>query len=320
MFVTGPPQAAGRAVGVPHLTWARHLSFGARGRQIATDQGFRRAMLRYLADMLEPFGIAYLEECFESGNQNCYAYLAEQLLGCLPEPGSPQRCGPGLVVIAHATADCEPGRSLSGYLTTLLPEEPLCFAISDQRDLAPFSALEVVRGFMSAGWPTGALVLVLDQSTLPYTGRTERAYPPADHAVGLMFGADPAAASRPLAAIRQRSGIVPGQLAAALAELLADLPPPELPPDQVSVIAGTGLLARCEPEQLARLAAAGQVRAARAGAPCVGPWTLLAGAGASGTGRVLVIEYDPELAAAGLVAFDPAVRADQVTPAVEVSA
>lgn len=327
---------------MPCLAWTQHLSFGARSELLPYDQAIRRAILRYLEDMLRPFGVPYRPDCFDSGNQNCYSYLAEQLLACLPAACTQERdgrAGPGLLVIAHATADCQPGRSLSGYLTTLLPGEPLCFAISDQGELAPFSALEAMRGFMTGGWPSTALVLVLDQSTLPYAARPEPDGPPADHAVGLLFTSAPASApvgaSRPLVAVRQRSGIRAGQLRATLAEMVGDLPPLCPPTGHLTLLAGAGLLATCEPESLARLVPAPpsglRLRPVPAGPPCVGPWASLASLTGDLTGpaddlagladdRVLVIEYDQALAAVGLAAFDPVGQPCTVTPALEVIA
>jgi hypothetical protein len=343
MFVTGPPASAAPPESrplMPYLTWTRHRSFGPQSERRPYDQAFRQAMLRYLEDMLRPFGVPYRPDCFDSGNQNCYSYLAEQLIACLPAASTREQdaqAGPGLVVIAHATADCEPGRSLSGYLTTLLPAEPLCFAISDQGELAPFSALELMRSFIVSGWPRTALVLVLDQSTLPYAARPEPDGPPADHAIGLLFASAPArapasapvGASRPLVAVRQRSGVAAGQLAETLAEMVGDLPSLGLPAGQVTLLAGAGLLAACEPESLARLVPAPpsglRIRPVPAGPPCVGPWASLAsltGPGDDLAGladdRMLVIEYDQALAAVAVAVFDAADQPSGVTPALEV--
>ena len=318
MLVTAPPGTGYRAsLARPGLIWARHLAMGPRDRRVAYDHGHRRVTLRYLADMLRPYGVPYSETYFESGNQNSFAFLAERLLGHLAgqEP-------PDVIVVAHSAPDCEPGRSLSGHLTTLLPNEPLCFAVSDQEGLSPFSALNAIRGLAAPGWRR-ALMLVLDQSTLPYAPQLEPAgrTAPADHVVGLLFSADAAVPGWSLSALRQRQQVPPEAVHSTLAEIAAELPPGPgpagpSPADPVTVLAGPGISAACLPPRLwgAEASDAGELLTAPpSGPPCVAAWAALARVfGSAQAGRVIVTQYDPALSGLGVAVLDPvppAVRA-----------
>jgi hypothetical protein len=294
---------AGPVSAPPRLARAEYLSFGAEGRTVLRDQVVRDAIFGYLADMLRPHGVPFDEACFLAGNQNSYAFLAGQCLTAMREEAEPD-----LIVLAHATADCESSRSLSGYLTTLFRGEPLCFAISDQGELSPFTALHVLRGFGTSGTSRRALVLVLDQSTLPYVRVPDPGAGGTDHVLGLLFVTGPGPAGRPLAAVWHRPQVTPDKLGQALAEVAAALPAADPQASEVTVVAGEHIAAA----DLAPLLRAVRLRAGvhwlhrtPPGPACVAPWAAVAGLPDSTTGRVLVIGYDRSLAALSVALFDP---------------
>lgn len=288
----------------PRLARARHLSFGAHGRTVLPGQVVRDTILGYLADMLRPHGVPFDEARFLAGNQNSYAFLAGQCLTAMREETEPD-----LIVLAHATADCEPSRSLTGYLTTLFAREPLCFAISDQGELSPFTALQVIRGYGTSGTTRRALVLVLDQSTLPYA-RVPDPGGGTDDVLGLLFVTGPGPAGRPLVAVWHRPGVTPDKLGQALAEIAAALPVPDPGAGEVTVVAG---------EHIATADLAPMLREARLhrtprGPACVAPWAAMAGLPDAATGRVLVVGYDRSLAALSVALFDPATSGSAACP------
>jgi hypothetical protein len=288
-------------VSAPRLEWARHLVVGSEGRSVIRDEDFRRMMVRYLADVLSPYDVPFSFAHFESGNQNCYALLAQRFLAALPAP-----CAPDLVVIAHATADCEPGRSLSGYVTTLLPVPPLCFAVSDQDELSPFSSLNAMRALTATGWQR-ALVLIMDQSTLPYVTRPAPTLGAdlADHAVGLLFSMDSRRPGRKLAALWQRRGVPPRGIRQALAEAAATLPAFSRTAP-VTVLVGCHICADDLPPRLWGPGADGGPLVPAPQAPsCVAAWAGLAGLPTRAQpGRVIVTEYAPRLGGLGVAVFD----------------
>jgi hypothetical protein len=317
MFATVPPGTGPQAPAAePVLAWTRHLTMGPRGPRDAHDPVRRREIQRYLADMLAPHGVPYSATTFESGNHNSYALLMEQLLGELALADAEP---PDLVVAAHATPDCDPGFSLSGHLNTLL-RDSFCFAVSDQGELSPFSALHAIRGLAASGWPVAgwrsALLLAMDQSTLPYApqseaaGRTARA----DHVVGLLFrtrstASGPVPAGRPLIALRQRQAVPPGGVRRALAAIAASLPPGPAQAAPVTVLAGPGISGADLPARLWDAQAgeaSGPLVMTPPGAPCVAVWGELSRLPASAAaGRVIVAEYDRALGGLGVAVLDP---------------
>jgi hypothetical protein len=280
---------------------------------VLRDQAVRDTIFGYLADMLRPHGVPFEAARFLAGNQNSYAFLASQCLTAMREETEPD-----LVVLAHATADCESSRSLSGYLSTLFRGEPLCFAISDQGELSPFTALQVLGGFGTTS--RRALVMVLDQSTLAYARSTDPGASPADaspagdaptdHVLGLLF------VTGPLAAVWHRPELTPDMLTPALAEIADALPDPaagEVASGMTVVAAEHLPTAALAP--LLREAGGGRRRLCRTppGPGCVTPWAGLAGladsaedrADDSAADRVLVVGYDRSLARLSVALFDP---------------
>jgi hypothetical protein len=291
MFASAPPRSTSVAgAPAPSLLTINHLTLGPADGRHVTEYPPRPAAMRYLADMVTPYGGPYSEQHFLDGNHNSYAYLGERLLaeaGLCPE----------LLLVAHSTADCEPGRSLSGHLSTMCPGDPLVFAVSDQGDLGPFSALRILRQYVAAGWRRDALLLILDQSTLPYPGARPAGHERTDHAIGLAFGpgADGGAA---LTSVAQRFDVSPAAVTGALAEIADGLPETAAP---VTVIATDAVLRHAElPPALA-----GQLRVAQGGPRCVPPWATLATLVADGvTGRIVLVEYDESLAGLAVAVFD----------------
>ena len=292
----------------PRLVRAEHLTFGAGGPAVPRDQAVRRAVSGYLADMLRPHGMAFDEARLLAGNQNSYAYLASQCLA--------RMCGrdePDLVVLAHAAADCEPNRSLGAYLSTLFRGEPLCFGVCDQGDLSPFTALSLLRGLGTSGGYQRALVLVLDQSTRPHPplsgtpGTTGSVQP--DHVVGLLFDTGPALAGRSLAGVWQRSGVTPGTLRQALAEVAAGMPATEPSAGTVTVVAGEHIDAPDLEPLLGDSGrwplAGGRLCRTPPGPACVAPWAVLAGWPGGAAHSLLVVGYDRPQAALSVALFDP---------------
>jgi hypothetical protein len=276
----------------PSLLTINHLTLGPADGPHVTEYPPRPAALRYLADMVTPYGVPYSQQLFLDGNHNSYAYLGERLLA---EAG----ITPELLLVAHAAADCEPGRSLSGHLSTVCPGDPLVFAVSDQGDLSPFAALRILRQYVAAGWRRDALLLILDQSTLPYPGCRPPGHERTDHAIGLTFGPSSGdTAGMALRTVAQRFDVSPADLTGALADIVAGLPATDGP---VTVIANPAVFGQSElPPALA-----GQLRVAESGPRCVPPWATLATLVAEGvTGRIVLVEYDESLTGLAVAVFD----------------
>jgi hypothetical protein len=306
MQATLSPGRAGTAIAAPRLAWGRHLTFTAPGRPASCAQS-RRLLVEYMGDMLAPHGIPLDAQRLTSGNENSYEFLAGQFVRALPAG-----LAPDLIVLAHGTGDCEPSASVAGHLATLLPGEQLCFAVSDQGELAPFSALHLVRGLTGLGAHQRALVLVLDQSTLGYGPRREHpdGAGPADTAIGMLLTTEAGAAGRPLALAAHRPDVAPGQLAGALASLAASLPA-DPAGSAVTVLAGPHVAAADLPPAWGARPARRLLRTVPA-PPCVAPWAALTALPVStARDRIIVIEYDQALTALGVAVFGPVTTAPE---------
>ena len=282
--------------------------FGAEGRTVLRDQAVKDTIFGYLADMLRPHGVPFDEARFLAGHQNSYAFLASQCLAAMRTEAEPD-----LVVLAHATADCESSRSLSGYLSTLFRGEPLCFAISDQGDLSPFTALQVLRGYGATS--RRALVMILDQSTLAYA-RAPDPGPGAsetDHVLGCSSSPGP---------VRLDGRWPPyGTGRRSRRTTLARPSPRSRRPSRPRRRSRGRARSRWSPGSTSRprswlrcygkpgKAGGGPCRTPP-GPGCVAPWAGgggggLGGLGDSTAGRVLVIGYDQSLALLSAALFDP---------------
>jgi hypothetical protein len=300
----------------------------------------------YVADLLRPYGLDLEPGGIERGGQS-YGEMAEALIASAVPPGEEV----DLLVLAYGIPDITPGRATATYLSEVCPGNPLAFAISDQGAAAAFTGLRLIRDYAATGGLRRALLVVVEQSELPYdtaaltTAALAPASPsaiPATHSgVALLFGdlsdaavhSDlPAAAdSADLAELSDRTArlgavsvhpesSIPG-LADELAALCAESAGASgtTKTTGTTAILGTDLAAR-----VSELAGVDQVQGVPAGRPYTGVWWELAGAlsEADAPGRRLVLaDYDSELHYLCFAAIDVdgAVDVDAAAVAVAVS-
>ena len=231
--------------------------------------------------------------------------------GDVPEEWLELRTDPGATFDREITVNADAISPMVTWGTTpgmVVPvTEAVPTPISDQDELSPFSSLNAIRAMAAAGWQR-ALVLVMDQSTLPYVTRPVPTLgaDPADHAVGLVFSMDSRRPGRPLAALWQRRDVPPSGIRQAVAEAAATLPAVSRA-TPVTVLAGCHIGADDLPPQLWGPGSdGGPLVPAPTGASCVAAWAGLAGLPASAqSGRVIVTEYAPALGGLGVAVFDP---------------
>lgn len=123
------------------------------------------AITRYFADLTASFGMA-LDEPERVGpwraDGTTYAEMAAAMLTELGEPDV------DLVILATAAPDLDPWRSAATYANHALCERPLLFAVTEQGPAATYTALRLAGDLASRHGLTNALVLAMDQATLPY--------------------------------------------------------------------------------------------------------------------------------------------------------
>ncbi|MCI3222561.1 hypothetical protein [Streptomyces sp. NP-1717] len=193
-----------------------------------------------------------------------------------------------LVITVDASPDCRHQSFPSCLLADLMPGDPMLLGVSEQGVAGPFTALRIAYDRLADGSSRRALVLVMEQSTLPPDDRAVR--PARDVAVALLLGPDGAIPlERPVVT-------VDGRRTAGGPEPAEDGPDGPYAPygpyasRADGVIAGAGLTRPLPDAVLAR---------AEPGHPCAGVWLALAGlleeADGPAGGRVLLADRDPVL-------------------------
>ncbi|MBU2665896.1 hypothetical protein KOI35_20505 [Actinoplanes bogorensis] len=176
----------------------------------------------YLSDMTALYGRRFDRDRHAASARVSYTEMADRLVAELDVTGPVD-----LVVLAHATSDADPRRVTACYLNELLPGDPLAFAVSDQGPIAPFTALRLLGSYAGDFPGCRALLLIMEQTTMPYEIIGAR-YPVPAHDIGVAMLLEPAGTDG--IAVEQYPDVAdPG-------ERLHDLVPPD-----AALITGPGL-------------------------------------------------------------------------------
>jgi hypothetical protein len=245
-----------------------------------SDPAHRADLDRYTADLLRPYGLAAPGDNGPAGQS--YGEMGEALLRESVPDGEPV----DLLVLAWSVPDVRPGRSTATYLSLVCPGNPMSFAICDQGPAAAFTALRLAAGYLDRGDAGRAVVLVLEQSTLPYRPVAPVPLPDRHAAVAIHCGQSGVAR---LDAVRVHADVASEAAGALLRKELAELP------GHPTVVLG-GLAA---PDGY-------RVRGAAPGQPDTGVWWTLADALAGDPSATTVVaSYDPALRYLCLVRVGP---------------
>ena len=177
----------------PRLRRCVRLDFGDEepsGADLSGGEGDRAAARTlYHRDLLRPHG---LEPCLDTAALKTpgpsYGEMGRALLEAAVPPHEPV----DLLVLAYAVPDLEPGRATATYLSHLCPGRPMAFAISDQGTAAAFTGLKLIGGYARTGDARRAVLLVLEQPTLPYDPGVPVTLPAAATGVALVLDANDA--------------------------------------------------------------------------------------------------------------------------------
>jgi hypothetical protein len=268
------------AASIPvRLAGSVRLSFGR------TDYVADANALAHHHDLAANFGVVFDPELLEKGNRNSFTAMCLQTLAALGElAGSLD-----LIVLAHAVPDIDTTGFAAAALSYRVPGEPPAFAVGDQGVATSFTALRIAAEYLRNGAAQRVLVMLLDQSTVPYRSlMPAQQVPGADTAVGLVLAADPSAGEG--LAIRQFTDVDPAEVRAILARALSELTSIGA---ATTVIAGSGIdVARDLPDLDAR------VVEVPPGEPTTGLWGGLQPQSpppGAPPPRVLAIDYDRTL-------------------------
>ncbi|MCM4081427.1 hypothetical protein [Paractinoplanes hotanensis] len=217
----------------------------------------------YLSDMTALYDRRFRRDRHAASSRVPFTEMADQLVRDLETPGPVD-----LVVLAHATPDADPRRVTACYLNEQLPGDPLAFAVSDQGPVAPFTALRLL-GTYSGDFPgCRALLLVMEQTTIPYDVTGAR-YPLPLHDIGVAMVLEPAGSDG--IAVHQCPDVAPEATGALLRELV---------PAEIPLITGPGLAGGAPATTVRDLGAAGV-------------WAEYAHRRAGVSGPVAVADRDP---------------------------
>ncbi|GAA2365703.1 2-hydroxy-acid oxidase [Dactylosporangium salmoneum] len=222
----------------------------------SADAAHTALLTKYLTDMLAPYGLV-LGPHPEAGQS--YGEMAVPLL-----PDEPVDA----LILAYDIPDIAPGRATATYLSHACPGTPMAFAVTDQGRAGAHTALRLLHDYARSGTYPRALLLVAEQSGLPYDPGVPVEVPAAHCAVAVHLGPSTLEAAVPR--------IVPGVELADVEGLLGDLTP-------ATVILG-GSLAHVDVK-------ADSVLLADPAQPMTGVWEALA----SVDGPVVLVDYDPAL-------------------------
>jgi len=240
-----------------------HRKFDGGDRRI--DDEFSQ---RHFADLTKGYGVAVRPEVLVAGTT--FTAMAQDLVAELD-------LGDDLVdlaMVAHSTPDLDCRLSAATYLSEELTNGPLVFALSDSGTCAPFTALELAGDYARRHGYHRALVLVLDQSTLPY--EIDGTAPAGNAGVAILLEDNGSLSVGH--EIGVRSADLPGAVDAALGSLLG-------PDSAATVVVGAGI----DPELVRH---SGPVLVAEPGYPCTAAWSLLAAHGVDAD-PVVLIDHDP---------------------------
>jgi hypothetical protein len=235
---------------------------GARARRFplaagqAADPGHARRLAVYLGDALAAYGLS-LDGGMPDGHS--YGEMAAALLPAEPVDA---------LVLAYDIPDIDPGRATATYLSHLCPGGPMAFAVSDQGRAGAHTALRLLRDYARSGTYERALLIVAEQTSLPYDPGVPVEVPAAHCAVAVHLGPSTLPAAEPR--------ILPGVALPDVAQALGDL-------GGATVVLG-GHLAELDVK-------ADTVVLADPAQPMTGVWEVLAAL----EGPVVLADYDPAL-------------------------
>ncbi len=178
----------------------------------------------YLSDMTALYGRRFRRDRHAAGGRISFTEMADRLVRGLEVAGPVD-----LIVLAHATPDADPRRVTVCYLNEQLPGDPLAFAVSDQGPVAPFTAMRLLQTYSGDFPGCRALLLVLEQTTLPYEVTGAR-YPVPAHDVGVAMLLEPAGTDGVV--VHQQPDVAPEAAGALLRELV---------PTEAVLVTGPGL-------------------------------------------------------------------------------
>ncbi|MFJ6215758.1 hypothetical protein ACIQGZ_20865 [Streptomyces sp. NPDC092296] len=244
-----------------------HRAFGPGESRI--DDEFST---RHFTDIAGAYGRDYRPDLAPGGTGNTFATMSRELVEAL----GPDAAEIQVAVVGHVTPDLDCRSAATTYLSDAWPAGPLAFGVSEQGCCTPLTALRLAQAYAARHGLERALVLLLDQATLPYeTGRRLAG----DAGIALLLNrTGTLAVPEP----RVLPGVAAERVRDTLAEQLADIGP-------TTLLVGPGI----DPDR--DLPAGSAAHRSATGFPAVGLWADLAASAELPLRRpAALIDRDPD--------------------------
>jgi hypothetical protein len=178
---SGEQPAPGAPIGAPGATLERVIPFHFTAADGSRQPEQRESYLDLMRTLYGEFDdLSWLD----GGIQVSYHDMADAVFRGL----GPALDGVDLVVTVQASPDFRLQSFPGCRLTDLLPGDPFMFGVSEQGVAGPFLALRIAVDRLARGLSRRALVLVMEQSSLPPDAAAIR--PAHDVAVAIVLGPD----------------------------------------------------------------------------------------------------------------------------------
>jgi hypothetical protein len=257
-----------------------------------SDSGHRAKTAAYMAGLARTGGRTIsadlLDEPPVADLGHSYGEMAQALIESAVHADEPV----DLLILAFSVHDMRPGRQTAAYLSHVTPGAPMAFAVCDQGSAAAFSGLRIAREYVASAGVRSALLIVVEQGTLPY--RCPVPLPSHHQGAALLLGEGSQPQAR-IIGVRQHPGIPPGEVAAMAAADLADLAG-----DRSDVT----LMLRDALADVWTEPAAARTWVSLTGQPFTGVWWRLIDELAGEPGLLVAADYEPDLRYLCLTAFD----------------
>ena len=142
----------------------------------------REALDRSLNDLTSLYGAVYRPELVDLDRLASYKFMAAETFGEL----GPLLGEIDLVILAYATPDLDTRDFVGCFIADAVPGGPMVFSVSDQGSTAPFTALRLAGDYLADCGGRSALVLALDQHTVPWDVPDRAAVPTCSAAVAVV--------------------------------------------------------------------------------------------------------------------------------------
>ena len=146
----------------------------------------RKRYIKYYADLYSLYDIPMSEKALIAGGQYSYAQLGDGILEKLSDQDLLRDIDLMVIVTWSPEFDAEYA-SCSAYFNEKYRMQCRLIDVGDQGTLAPFSALKIIHACLAGERYSNALLLVLEQTTIPRQIYADKRLPKWNAAIGLII-------------------------------------------------------------------------------------------------------------------------------------